>query len=87
MIIKTVSDITSLNDLIPTLLVFRAYPRMIEESAPSLLIIQRVKAIHKTIKEIQQLNTIRQVKDELAMRNNPNTNSILNLPIQSNVQV
>ena len=60
---------------------------MTEESAPSPSIIQRAEAIHKAMKEIRQLNAARQVRDGLAMRNGPNTSSILNLPIQSDVRV
>ena len=37
--VKTVNNITSLNDFILTLLIFKAYLHMIEESAPSSLII------------------------------------------------
>ena len=35
MAVKAVNDTAGPNGLIPTLLVFGAYPRMIEESAPS----------------------------------------------------
>ena len=52
MAIKAVNDIADLNDLISILLVFGAYPRMIEESASLSLIIQWAEAIYKVMKEI-----------------------------------
>ena len=53
MAVKAVNDTAGPNGLIPTLLVFGAYPRMTEESAPSPSIIQRAEAIHKAIKKIR----------------------------------
>ena len=87
MAVKAVNDSAGPDGIVPTLLVFGAYPRMIQDSAPSPLVTQRAEAIHKTIKEIRRLHAERQVRDALAMRNGPNTKIILNLPIQSDVRV
>ena len=53
MAVKAVNDTAGPNGLIPTLLVFGAYPRMTEESAPSPSIIQRAEVIYKAIKKIR----------------------------------
>jgi hypothetical protein len=63
----------------PTLLVFRAYPRMTKDSPLLLSITERAKAIHKAIKEVQRLNAKRQVKEALVIRNGLNTKSLLTL--------
>jgi len=42
---KATNDLVSLNSLIPTLLIYSAYPRIIEYDPPSLTILQRAKAI------------------------------------------
>jgi hypothetical protein len=66
---------------------FGAYPRIIENSAPSPTIIKRAKTIRKTTKEIRRLYAGRQVTDTLAIRNSPNTAITLELPIQSDIRV
>jgi len=38
MAFKAINDSAGLNGLVPTLLVFRAYPRMVEADAPSPII-------------------------------------------------
>jgi hypothetical protein len=87
MAVKAVNDTAGPNGLIPTLLVFGAYPRMTEDSAPSPSMIQRAEAIRKATKELRRLNAVRQIRDGLTMRNGPDTSPILNLPIQSDVRV
>jgi hypothetical protein len=47
------------NRLVPTLLVFRAYPRITAESLLSPLIIKRSKAIQKATKALRKLTTER----------------------------
>ena len=71
----------------PTLLVFRAYPRMTKDSPLSPSITKRAKAIYKAIKEVRRLYAKRQVNDALAIRNGPNTEPLLILPLQSDVRV
>jgi hypothetical protein len=43
--VKAINNIASLNSLVPTLLVFRAYPRITLANLPAPLIIKRSKAI------------------------------------------
>jgi hypothetical protein len=67
--------------IIPILLVFSVYPRMIENSALLLIIIKRTKTIRKTTKEIRCFYTERQVIDIFVIWNNPNIITILELLI------
>ena len=81
MAIKAVNDSAGPDGIMPTLLVFGAYPRMTKDSPPSPSITERAKAIHKAMKEVRRLNAERQVKDALAMRNGLNTEPLLALPL------
>ena len=87
MAVKAVNDSAGPDGIVPTLLVFGAYPRMVEDSAPSPSVTQRAEAIRKAVKEVRRLHADRQVKDALAMRNGPKTKTTLTLPIQSDVRV
>ena len=87
MAVKAVNNSAEPDDIVPTLLVFGVYPRMIQDFAPSSSVTQRAEAIYKTIKEIRRLHAERQIRNALAIRNDPNTKIILNLPIQSDVRV
>jgi hypothetical protein len=55
MTIKAVNDTTGHDGLVPTLLVFGAYPRMLELSPPVLTISQQATAIKKAIEEVSKL--------------------------------
>jgi hypothetical protein len=79
MAIKAVNDLVGPDGIVPTLLVFGAYPRMTKDSPLLLSIIERAEAIHKAIKEVRRLNAKRQVKEALAIRNGLNTKSLLTL--------
>jgi hypothetical protein len=85
--VKAVNDLVGSDGIVPTLLVFGAYPRMTEDSAPSPSVVQRAEAIRKVTKEVRRLYAERQIKNALAMRNGPDTKAILNLPLQSDVRV
>jgi hypothetical protein len=87
MAVKAVNDSAGPDGLVPTLLVFGAYPRMTDDSPPSLSIVQRAEAIRKATKEIQRLYATRQVNDALGTRNGPDTSATLSLPLQSEVRV
>ena len=52
MAFKAINNTTSPNRLVPTLLIFGAYPRMVKLDALLPLIIQRANAIKKAIVEI-----------------------------------
>ena len=87
MAVKTVNDTAGPEGLVPTLLVFGAYPRMTDDSPPSPTISQRAEAIRKASKEVQRIHAERKVKEALAMRNGPDIKSFLELPLGSDVLV
>jgi hypothetical protein len=52
---KAINDFAGPNSLIPTLLVFKAYPRMVKSDIPNPIVIKRAAALKKAIKEIKKL--------------------------------
>lgn len=87
MAFKALNDSVGSNGLIPTLLVYGAYPRMTHDSPPSLSISTRAQAIEKAMKEIKRIHAERSVNTALSTRNGPNTLPILNHPINSEIVV
>ena len=87
MAVKAVNDSAGPNGIIPTLLVFGAYPRLTEIDPPSPSVTKRAEAIRAATKEVRRLHAERQVKDALAIRNGPDTKVTLDLPLQSDVRV
>ncbi|KAF8854919.1 hypothetical protein BDZ45DRAFT_758082 [Acephala macrosclerotiorum] len=87
MAVKAVNDSAGPDGLVPTLLVFGAYPRMTSEDAPSPSVVKRAETIRAATKEVRRLHAERQIADALAMRNGPNTTPTLGLPIMSEVRV
>jgi hypothetical protein len=81
MAVKAMNDLAGPDGLVPTLLVFGAYPRMTDDSPPSPSITQRAEAIRKASKEVRRLYAARQVNDALGMKNRPNTSDMLDLPL------
>ena len=59
MAVKAVNDSAGPDGIVPTLLIFGAYLRMVENSDPSSQITQRVEVIRKTTKEIRRLHAER----------------------------
>jgi hypothetical protein len=55
MAFKVINDSAGPNGLIPTLLVFRAYPRIVESNIPNPIVIKRAAALKKAIKEVKKL--------------------------------
>jgi hypothetical protein len=55
MAIKAINNLAKLNRIIPTLLVFRAYPQITKMDALSLSITKRAKVIYAAIKEVYHL--------------------------------
>ena len=84
---KAVNDTAGPDGLVPTLLVFGAYPRMTDDSPPSPEITQRAEAIRKATKAIREIHSRRQVAEALATRNGPETTPTLALPLQSLVRI
>jgi hypothetical protein len=56
---KAINNSTGPNSLIPTLLVFRAYLRIVESNAPNPTVIKRVVALKKAIEEVKKLRAKR----------------------------
>lgn len=59
MSLKVINNSADPNELVPTLLVFDAYPRMTEFDAPSLSITQRAMAMKKAIDEVRKCTVSR----------------------------
>ena len=87
MAIKAVNNLAGPNRIIPTLLVFGVYPRLIKINPLSLSITKRIEAICVVIKEVYCLYIERQVKDILTIYNGLNTKITLDLPLQLNIYI
>lgn len=87
MAFKAINDTSGPNGLVPTLLVFGAYPRMVESDPPSPTMAHRAAAVAKASEEVRKFYSARQVADALSQRNGPNTTHLHDLPINSLVLV
>lgn len=87
MAFKALNDSAGPNGLVPTLLVFGAYPRMTDMDAPSPTITQRAIAMRKAMEEVRKSVASRQVNDAINTRNGPSTSLIHDLPLNSPVLV
>src|ERR1700722_15782305 len=87
MAVKAVNNTAGLDGLVPTLLVYRAYLRIInlDPSAPSIM--EQAAVIQKAIAEIVKLRAKQAVSNALPHRNGPNTTSVHDLPLNSEVLV
>jgi hypothetical protein len=86
MAVKACNDSTGPNGLVPTLLVFGAYPRMSDMDSLTPSIVKRAEAIRLAMREVRSMHAKRQVADALAMRNGLNTLLTLSLPLDSEVR-
>jgi hypothetical protein len=87
MAVKAVNDTAGPDGLIPTLLVFGAYPRMTEYDPPAPTVQQRAKAIEKAMTEVRKAHAERQINTALNTRNGPSTTPVHSLPLNSDVLV
>jgi hypothetical protein len=87
MAVKAVNDTAGPDGLVPTLLVFGAYPRLTDMSPPSPSIAARAAAIRRAMAEVRKVRAKQQVDTALGMRNGPSTLETLNLPLQAEVKV
>ena len=87
MAFKAINNSIGPDSLILTLLVFRAYPRIVESDVPNPTVIKRAAALKKAIKEVKKLRAKRQVADTLNIYNGPKTTAIYDLPLNSLVLV
>jgi hypothetical protein len=79
--VKTVNDSVGPDGIIPTLLVFGAYPRITNNSVLSLITTKKAKAIRKTSNEVRRYYTKQHMEDVLRIRNSPDITVIFKLPI------
>jgi hypothetical protein len=87
MAIKAINDTAGPDGLVPTLLVFGAYPRMSELDPPSPTIAQRATAIGLAMKDLRAQRARRQLIDALRERSGPDTSAVNQLPLGSEVLV
>lgn len=87
MAIKALNDTAGPNGIVPTLLVFGAYPRINQDSPPSPEIAQRAEAVRKAMKILREIRAEVDVNRALNTRNGPTTHDTLNLPLKSEVMV
>ena len=87
MAFKAVNDSAGPDSLVPTLLVYGAFPRISVHDLPHPTITQRATAIKKAMEEIYKLRVKRLVSDALNTRNGPNIDAVHDLPINSQVLV
>ncbi|KAM4067875.1 transposase [Hirsutella rhossiliensis] len=83
MAVKAVNDTAGPDGLVPTLLVFGAYPRITADSPPNPSVIRRGEVVRKAMKELRKFMANRDVKEALGTRNGPTTIDVLNLKLQS----
>jgi hypothetical protein len=87
MAVKAINDTAGPDGLVPTLLVFGAYPRMHAMDPPAPSISQRAMAIEKAMTEVRKFRAERHVADALNTRNGPIVTPIHDLPLNSDVLV
>jgi hypothetical protein len=87
MAVKATNDTAGPDGLVPTLLVFGAYPRMTELDPPAPSVTQRATAIKKAMTEVIKIRSKIQVQDALNHRNGPSVSPIHDLPLNSDVLV
>ncbi|RAL67679.1 hypothetical protein DID88_008420 [Monilinia fructigena] len=87
MAVKAINDTAGPNGLVPTLLVFGTFPRMVDSDPPTPNIQQRASAISKAMKEVHKLHSAMKVRNALNTRNGPSTTALHELPPNSKVLV
>jgi hypothetical protein len=87
MAVKAVNNTASLNKLVPTLLVYRAYLRISNLDPPALFVTNQAAAIQKAIAKIVKLQAKQAVNSALYYCNGPDTTLVYNLLLNSEVLV
>jgi hypothetical protein len=82
-----VNDTAGPDSIVPTLLVFGAFPRMSTKDVVNTTVIERGRVIRRAMKEVAELYAKRHVAEALQTRNGPNINEILGLTIGEPVLV
>ena len=87
MAFKAINDTAGPDGLVPTLLVFGAYPRINMDSPPSLSQQQRSQAVAKAMNELRKIKAQRSINDALNTRNGPDTMRMLPLSLELGSEV
>jgi hypothetical protein len=87
MVVKAVNNTVGLDSLIPTLLVFGVYPKMVEYNPSLSIITQRAATLKRAITEVKKLYTKRQIQDVFNTCNSPSSITIYCLSLNSSVLV
>lgn len=87
MAVKALNDTAGPNGLVPTLLVFGAYPRRTNLDAPAPTVARRQVALRKASREIKKIRAEKSIADALNHRNGPLTTAIRDLALNSDVLV
>lgn len=87
MAVKAINDTAGPKGLVPTLLIFGAYPRINLDSPPLPDIIARANAIRKAIKMLQTEQDKASINRAINTRNGPIVHDVLALPLRSKVIV
>ena len=87
MAVKAVNDTAGPEGLVPTLLVYGAYPRMNDLNPPTPSMTQRAKAIKHAMEEITKIRARQQVNTALNHQNGPSVTPIHDTPLNSPVMV
>ena len=87
MAVKAINNTAGLDRLVPTLLVYGAYPRINNLDPPAPSITERAAAIRKAMTEIVKLQAKQAINNALHHRNGLNTTPVHNLPLNSEVLV
>jgi hypothetical protein len=76
-VIKTINDLVGPDNIIPILLVFRAYLKITNNSLLSPTTIKRAKTIRKASNKIRKFYAKRYINNALRIRNGPDIIEIL----------
>jgi hypothetical protein len=87
MAVKAINNTTGPNGLVPTLLVYGAYPRISKLDPPTPSVIDRVAVIRKVMAKIVKLRAKQTINNVLYYRNGPNTTLVYDLPLNSKVLI
>ncbi|EED17240.1 hypothetical protein TSTA_022940 [Talaromyces stipitatus ATCC 10500] len=87
MAVKAINNTVGLDRLVPTVLVFDAYPRITYDLPPSALTAKRAQAIRKAMIDLRNAMATHKVNDALKARNSPIVMETLNLAPGTDVQV
>lgn len=87
MTVKAVNNTAELDDLVPTILIFRAYSSIYSIDPPVLTIIKKTVDIETAMDKIRKIRAENQVADVLNTRNESLVDFIHNLSFNSDVLV